>query len=144
MNGTSTADNHGGRPAKRVNLALQGGGAHGVFTWEVLDRLIEDQVLAHAADELWDCRSCRATGQRDGSSAGSTRSSPPAGRQSNPLSMRRFQTIENLRLALLEFADWYNTHWLVARHRHKTARSGHGRPAANQGLGRMTTVLETA
>lgn len=34
--------------------------------------------------------------------------------------MRRFQTIENLRLALLEFAEWYNTHWLVARHRHKT------------------------
>src|SRR5512144_1970471 len=64
MNGTSTADNHGGRPAKRVNLALQGRGAHGVFTWEVLDRLIEDKVLAHAADELWDCRSCRATGRR--------------------------------------------------------------------------------
>ncbi|MBI1383838.1 MAG: patatin-like phospholipase family protein [Rhizobiales bacterium] len=28
--------------AKPINLALQGGGAHGAFTWGVLDRLIED------------------------------------------------------------------------------------------------------
>ena len=28
--------------AKRVNLALQGGGAHGAFTWGVLDYLLED------------------------------------------------------------------------------------------------------
>ncbi|MFN3656134.1 MAG: patatin-like phospholipase family protein [Pseudolabrys sp.] len=27
---------------KRVNLALQGGGAHGAFTWGVLDHLLED------------------------------------------------------------------------------------------------------
>lgn len=31
---------------KRVNLALQGGGAHGAFTWGVLDRLLEDGRLA--------------------------------------------------------------------------------------------------
>jgi NTE family protein len=31
--------------AKRINLALQGGGAHGAFTWGVLDRLLEgDEV----------------------------------------------------------------------------------------------------
>jgi len=29
-------------PAKRINLALQGGGAHGAFTWGVLDALLED------------------------------------------------------------------------------------------------------
>ncbi|MEO0981774.1 MAG: patatin-like phospholipase family protein [Pseudomonadota bacterium] len=29
-------------PVKRINLALQGGGAHGAFTWGVLDRLLED------------------------------------------------------------------------------------------------------
>jgi NTE family protein len=33
-------------PPKRVNLALQGGGAHGAFTWGVLDRLLEDGRLA--------------------------------------------------------------------------------------------------
>ena len=26
----------------RINLALQGGGAHGAFTWGVLDQLLED------------------------------------------------------------------------------------------------------
>ena len=31
--------------AKRINLALQGGGAHGAFTWGVLDRLLEDGRL---------------------------------------------------------------------------------------------------
>jgi NTE family protein len=31
---------------KPVNLALQGGGAHGAFTWGVLDKLLEDDRLA--------------------------------------------------------------------------------------------------
>jgi len=31
---------------KTINLALQGGGAHGAFTWGVLDRLLEDDRLA--------------------------------------------------------------------------------------------------
>ncbi|TNJ41579.1 patatin-like phospholipase family protein [Phaeobacter sp. B1627] len=34
---------------KSVNLALQGGGAHGAFTWGVLDRLLEDETLEIAA-----------------------------------------------------------------------------------------------
>ena len=33
------------RPGKRINLALQGGGAHGAFTWGVLDHLLEDGRL---------------------------------------------------------------------------------------------------
>jgi NTE family protein len=32
--------------AKSINLALQGGGAHGAFTWGVLDRLLEDERLS--------------------------------------------------------------------------------------------------
>lgn len=31
---------------KRINLALQGGGAHGAYTWGVLDRLLEEEKLA--------------------------------------------------------------------------------------------------
>ena len=31
--------------ARRVNLALQGGGSHGAFTWGVLDRLLEEEWL---------------------------------------------------------------------------------------------------
>ena len=34
------------RKAKTVNLALQGGGAHGAFTWGVLDRLLEEERLS--------------------------------------------------------------------------------------------------
>ncbi|MDU9006402.1 patatin-like phospholipase family protein [Sedimentitalea todarodis] len=30
---------------KRINLALQGGGAHGAFTWGVLDRILEDDDI---------------------------------------------------------------------------------------------------
>jgi NTE family protein len=33
------------RPALRVDLGLQGGGAHGAFTWGVLDRLLEETWL---------------------------------------------------------------------------------------------------
>ncbi len=31
-----------GKP-KLINLALQGGGAHGAFTWGVLDTILEDE-----------------------------------------------------------------------------------------------------
>ena len=34
------------RHEKSVNIALQGGGSHGAFTWGVLDRLFED-------DRIW-------------------------------------------------------------------------------------------
>ncbi|MEL6216825.1 MAG: patatin-like phospholipase family protein, partial [Pseudomonadota bacterium] len=34
---------------KRVNLALQGGGAHGAFAWGVLDKLLEDGRLSFEA-----------------------------------------------------------------------------------------------
>lgn len=30
---------------RRINLALQGGGAHGAFTWGALDRLLEDERI---------------------------------------------------------------------------------------------------
>jgi NTE family protein len=33
---------------KTINLALQGGGAHGAFAWGVLDKLLEDRC--------WHCR----------------------------------------------------------------------------------------
>ena len=34
---------------RRINLALQGGGAHGAFTWGVLDLLLEDEDIEIAA-----------------------------------------------------------------------------------------------
>jgi len=38
--------NGGGPTRKPINIALQGGGSHGAFTWGVLDRLLEDGRLA--------------------------------------------------------------------------------------------------
>lgn len=37
------------RKPVQINLALQGGGAHGAFTWGVLDRLLEDESVEVAA-----------------------------------------------------------------------------------------------
>ena len=34
------------RDMRMINLALQGGGAHGAFTWGVLDRLLDEPKLA--------------------------------------------------------------------------------------------------
>ncbi len=34
---------------KRINMALQGGGAHGAFTWGVLDRILQDEEVEIAA-----------------------------------------------------------------------------------------------
>ncbi|MCB2021006.1 MAG: patatin-like phospholipase family protein [Rhizobacter sp.] len=36
------------RPPPKIDLALQGGGSHGAFSWGVLDRLLEDESLAFA------------------------------------------------------------------------------------------------
>jgi predicted acylesterase/phospholipase RssA len=35
---------------KVVNLALQGGGSHGAFTWGVLDRLLEQALPVTTSD----------------------------------------------------------------------------------------------
>ncbi len=39
------SDEHSSAPVKRINLALQGGGSHGAFTWGVLDRILEEPDL---------------------------------------------------------------------------------------------------
>ena len=45
--GACTLEQHSARGARKpVNLALQGGGAHGAFAWGVLDKLLEDDRLA--------------------------------------------------------------------------------------------------
>jgi NTE family protein len=50
MNFRDQPTNTAGAPAaargkKAINLALQGGGSHGAFTWGVLDRLLEEERL---------------------------------------------------------------------------------------------------
>lgn len=41
----SPARNSKSSEKKKLNLALQGGGAHGAFTWGVLDRLLDDERI---------------------------------------------------------------------------------------------------
>jgi NTE family protein len=40
-----SADKPGSQKTKRINLALQGGGAHGAFTWGVLEHILSDQRI---------------------------------------------------------------------------------------------------
>jgi NTE family protein len=42
---SSPGGNSGSLLRKRINVALQGGGSHGAYTWGVLDRLLEDDRL---------------------------------------------------------------------------------------------------
>ncbi len=44
-----SGDMPAGDSQKWINVALQGGGAHGAFTWGVLDRLLEDGRIAFEA-----------------------------------------------------------------------------------------------
>ncbi|HUZ34520.1 MAG TPA: patatin-like phospholipase family protein [Xanthobacteraceae bacterium] len=43
---TDVAANEPVAGQKAINLALQGGGSHGAFTWGVIDRLLEDERIA--------------------------------------------------------------------------------------------------
>ena len=38
-------ETHNGADRKTINLALQGGGSHGAFTWGALDRILEDKRI---------------------------------------------------------------------------------------------------
>ncbi|MEC9348056.1 MAG: patatin-like phospholipase family protein [Pseudomonadota bacterium] len=54
---------NGGKP---VNLALQGGGSHGAFTWGVLDRLLEDDSLSIEAISGTSAGAMNAVAMADG------------------------------------------------------------------------------
>jgi NTE family protein len=55
---------------KVVNLALQGGGSHGAFTWGVLDRLLEDGRLAFEGITATSSGAVNAVVLADGLAAG--------------------------------------------------------------------------
>jgi NTE family protein len=55
---------------KSINLALQGGGAHGAFTWGVLDRLLEDGRIAFEGISATSAGAMNATVAAYGLSAG--------------------------------------------------------------------------
>ena len=55
---------------KAVNLALQGGGSHGAFTWGVLDRLLEEERLAFEGITGTSAGAVNAVVMTDGLAAG--------------------------------------------------------------------------
>jgi NTE family protein len=55
---------------KSVNLALQGGGAHGAFTWGVLDRLLEDGRIRFDGISATSAGAMNATALAAGMAAG--------------------------------------------------------------------------
>lgn len=59
-----------GVKAKQLNLALQGGGAHGAFTWGVLDKLLEDGRIEFEAISATSAGAMNAVAFAYGSSIG--------------------------------------------------------------------------
>ena len=55
---------------KSINLALQGGGAHGAFTWGVLDRLLEDERIRFDGISATSAGAMNATALAAGMAAG--------------------------------------------------------------------------
>ena len=56
--------------SKVVNLALQGGGSHGAFTWGVLDRLLEEERLSFEGISATSAGAVNAVVLADGLAAG--------------------------------------------------------------------------
>jgi len=81
---TSTAGSQSTQPAgeKVVNLALQGGGSHGAFTWGVLDRLLDDERLTFDGITATSAGAVNAVVMVDGLAAG--------GREQAKAALRRY------------------------------------------------------
>jgi NTE family protein len=79
-----TAGPQSERPAgeKVVNLALQGGGSHGAFTWGVLDRLLDDERLTFDGITATSAGAVNAVVMVDGLAAG--------GREQAKAALRRY------------------------------------------------------
>jgi NTE family protein len=97
--------------AKRLNLALQGGGAHGAFTWGVLDRLLEDErieiegISGTSAGAI--NAAVMAQGYADNGRAG--------GRQALDKFWRELSGYAPFSPAQRSFADWVTGNWNLDR-----------------------------
>lgn len=67
-NGTATV-----KGPKAINLALQGGGSHGAFSWGVLDRLLEDDRIVIESVTGASAGAMNAVALADGMACGSTK-----------------------------------------------------------------------
>jgi hypothetical protein len=72
MSATLSATGNG-RPPQLIDLALQGGGSHGAFTWGVLDRLLEESWLQIEAISGTSAGAMNAAVMADGHAKGDSR-----------------------------------------------------------------------
>jgi hypothetical protein len=72
MSATLSAPGNG-RPPQLIDLALQGGGSHGAFTWGVLDRLLEESWLQIEAISGTSAGAMNAAVMADGHAKGDSR-----------------------------------------------------------------------
>ena len=73
------------RPSQLIDLALQGGGSHGAFTWGVLDRLLEERWLTIEAISGTSAGAMNAAVMADGHAKGGN----PAAREALEAFWRR-------------------------------------------------------
>ena len=94
---------------KTINLALQGGGAHGAFAWGVLDRLLEDGRLAFEGISGTSAGSMNAVALAHGMLTG--------GRDGARAALEKFwQAVSNAgdRYSIVRTSPWYRlkgSHW---------------------------------
>ncbi len=92
-------------PSKNVNLALQGGGAHGAFVWGVVDHLLEDGRLGIEAISATSAGAMNAVALASGMAMGG----PEAARKS----LHDFwQEVSQMDLAFDLFSQW--NQWIQA------------------------------
>ena len=87
---------------RRINLALQGGGAHGAFTWGVLDRLLEEPELEIAAVSGTSAGALNGAALKAGLVAGG----PEAARDNLDWLWGRMGALDDR-----AFPDWFRAFW---------------------------------
>jgi len=95
---------------KRINLALQGGGAHGAFTWGVLDRLMEEPDIAIEAI------SGTSAGAINGAMlvSGFETGGPDGARAAMERFWRRVAELSDLSpVSGAAITDWFRTPWML-------------------------------
>ncbi|WP_151717513.1 patatin-like phospholipase family protein [Gemmobacter serpentinus] len=89
---------------QRINVALQGGGAHGAFTWGVLDRLLEDPDLEIAGITGTSAGALNAAALKAGLIAGGPKNGREAARENLDRLWAQVGAVGDLRVA-----QWFRT-----------------------------------
>lgn len=95
---------------RSINLALQGGGAHGAFTWGVLDRLLDEDWLDFAAISGTSAGALNGAALQAGLAAAKGRQARQAARQNLRHIWSEVGQVSDSRLV-----RWFHSFWPVPR-----------------------------